>query len=182
MSACIEEHLRQTGNHRSVNGIWGICMAFRAETNARREARKHLAKSNKPTLGGTFDARTYISHELTKATDAECEDAAPPDDEDECNWCAAAIASLGFDEELVTRVLEEHDFSFAKTLSYFMNGMDSARDLLRFRRHTRKKVVCGINVEKLASVAVRDDYLARANTEFGHLRFKVRCLMLRITF
>ena len=173
MSACIEEHLRQTGNHRSVNGIWGICMAFRAETSARRESRKHLAKSNWPALGSTSDARTYITEELMKAPDAKCEDAALAGDEDECNWCAAAIASLGFDEDLVTRILEENDFSFAKTLSYFMNGMDSARDVIRFRRHARKKVVCGINVEKLASVAVRNDYLERANAEFGHLSFVV---------
>ena len=44
-----------------------------------------------------------------KATDAECEDAPLPGDEDECNWWAAAIASLGFDEDMVTRILEEND-------------------------------------------------------------------------
>ena len=173
MSACIEEHLRQTGNHRSVNGIWGICMAYRADTSARRESRKHLAKSSWPALGSASDALTYITEELMKAPDAKCEDAALAGDEDECNWCAAAIASLGFDEDMVTRILEENDFSFAKTLSYFMNGMDSARDMSRFRRHTRKKIVCGINVEKLASGPVRNAYLERANAEFRHLRFKV---------
>ena len=173
MPTCIQEHLQQRGKVTSTNGIWGICMAFRADTSARKEARKHLAQSNRPSLGSRFDARNYISQELTKAADAHCEEAPPLDDEEECNWCAAAIASLGFDEDLVTRILEENDFSFPKTLSYFMNGMDSARDVTRFRRHTRKKVVCGINVEKLASVAVRNEYIERANAEFGHLRFAV---------
>lgn len=173
MPTCIQEHLQQRGKVTSTNGIWGICMAFRADTSARKEARKHLAQSNRPSLGSRFDARNYISQELTKAADAHCEEAPPLDDEEECNWCAAAIASLGFDEDLVTRILEENDFSFPETLSYFMNGMDSARDVTRFRRHTRKKVVCGINVEKLASVAVRNEYIERANAEFGHLRFAV---------
>ena len=173
MPKSIQEHLQQKGKVTSANGIWGICMAFRADTSARREARKHLAKSDRPSLGSRFDARNYISQELANAADAQCEDAPPLDDEDECNWCAAAIASLGFDEALVTRILEENDFSFPKTLSYFVNGMDSARDVTRFRRHTRKKVVCGINVEKLASDAVRDEYIERANAEFGHFRFVV---------
>ena len=62
---------------------------------------------------------------------------------------AAAITSLGFDAELVTHTLKENQFSFAKTLLYFMNAMDYTRDAARLRRHTRKKAVCAINLEEL---------------------------------
>ena len=173
MSKCIQEHLQQIGKVPRGGGIWKICMAFRAETDARREARKHLAQLNKPSLGGTYNVRNYVALELSKTTGVDCQDAPPLDVEGECNWHAAALTSLGFDEGLVTRILEENDFSFEKTLAYFMNGMNAARDVKRFNRHTRKKVVCGINLPRLASAAVRGEYLARATAEFGHLRFAV---------
>ena len=93
--------------------------------------------------------------------------------ESEENWCAAAIHSLGFDESLVTLELERNGFSFSKTLALFINGGDESRGLSRFRRHTRKKVVGGLNLARVASLEVRQEYLARANDEFSHLDLRV---------
>ena len=126
-------------------------MAFRAQTDARRAARKHLAIADAPDLGSAPSARSCIVQELARERAHMDEVADQSAEEDDENWCAAAITSLGFDVELVTRTLEENEFSFARTLSYFMNGMDYARDVARFRRHTRKKVVCAINLEKVAN-------------------------------
>ena len=34
-------------------------------------------------------------------------------------------------------------------------------------------MVCGLNLAKVAGPSVRQEYLERANTEFGHLRFRI---------
>ena len=88
--------------------------------------------------------------------------------ETEENRCAEVIRSLGFDAKTVTEELERHDYCFAKVLAVFLNGGDATREnqKKRFRRHLRKKVVCGLGHELLASQTVRQEYAQRAQEEF----------------
>ena len=59
---------------------------------------------------------------------------------------------------LTTIVLESVDFSFSLALQILLNGNNGARDLHRFRRHTCKKRVVRLSLEKVATVLVRQDY------------------------
>ena len=91
--------------------------------------KKHLAIADAPVFGSAHSARSCIVQELARERGHMDEVTVQRADEDDENWCAAAITSLGFDAKLVTHTLEENQFSFAKTLLYFMNGMDYTRDV-----------------------------------------------------
>jgi hypothetical protein len=186
------------------SGLWHIEQAFRAE-KAVKTASKKPTKGQ--TLGSPNGVCFTVVEELLKAhgyplshiqeamavcganriTCVEyCEQKASGDVDDslfaadpeaEQNWCASVLQTLQVDEEELTKVLEKHGMSFAKTLTFLLSRRGQSRDLSRFRRHVRKKIY-DPDFSKVASSAVRTQYLQRAQALPGLLGHAVRIVDL----
>ena len=195
--------LRQRGK-ASGTGLWHIVQAFRSEEMAKSSYKKKTNKQKKSVLASEESTCLTVIRDLLKEHGypdvhirqalSRCGPHLPScvdyciklstghvDDTDAPNelhteeiWCAARLQSLGFDVKHVTQVLENNDFSFSKTLAFFLNGGDCSRDIRRFRRHTRK-MVFSLNLVEVAGHSVREEYLERVKAvpDYSSLAFRV---------